>query len=61
MFDVLRGTPLAEDIASVLRKLEQQMTDAERADYATFGDRFAYLPDVERRSTTRRRMLSTRC
>ena len=45
LFDVLRGTPLAEDIASVLRKLEQRMTDAERADYATFGDRFAYVPD----------------
>ncbi len=45
MFDVLRGTPLAEDIASVLGKLEQQMTDAERLDYVTFGDRFAYVPD----------------
>lgn len=45
MFDVLRGTPLAEDVTSVLRKLEQRMTDQERAEHATFGDRFAYVPD----------------
>jgi predicted DNA-binding transcriptional regulator YafY len=45
MFDVLRGTSLYDDIASVLRKLEQRMTDAERAEHATFGERVAYVPD----------------
>jgi predicted DNA-binding transcriptional regulator YafY len=45
MFDVLRGTPLWEDVQSVHRKLEQRMSPEERAEYATFGDRFAYIPD----------------
>jgi predicted DNA-binding transcriptional regulator YafY len=45
MFDVLKGTSFAEDVESVLRKLEQRMTDNERAEHATFGQRFAYLPD----------------
>jgi predicted DNA-binding transcriptional regulator YafY len=45
MFDVLRGTPLWEDVASLTTKLEQRMTPEERAEHATFGDRFAYIPD----------------
>ena len=45
MFDVLKGTSFAEDVESVLRKLEQRMTPEERAEHATFGERFAYLPD----------------
>jgi predicted DNA-binding transcriptional regulator YafY len=45
MFDVLRGTPLWEDVQSVHRKLEQRMSPEERAEYATFGNRFAYIPD----------------
>ena len=45
MFDVLKGTSFAEDIESVLRKLEQRMTSEERAEHATFGERFAYVPD----------------
>jgi len=45
MFDVLHGTPLAEDVESVLRKLEQRMTAQERTEHATFGERFAYIPD----------------
>jgi predicted DNA-binding transcriptional regulator YafY len=45
MFDVLRGTPLWEDVQSVHRKLEQRMSPEERSEYATFGDRFAYIPD----------------
>ena len=44
-FDVLQGTSFAEDIESVLRKLEQRMTPEERAEHATFGERFAYVPD----------------
>jgi predicted DNA-binding transcriptional regulator YafY len=44
MFDVLKGTSFAEDVESVLRKLEQRMTPEERAEHATFGERFAYLP-----------------
>jgi predicted DNA-binding transcriptional regulator YafY len=45
MFDVLRGTPLYEDVASLTTKLEQRMSPDERAEHATFGDRFAYIPD----------------
>jgi len=45
LFDVLRGTPLWEDVASLQRKLEQRMSPEERAEHATFGDRFAYVPD----------------
>jgi predicted DNA-binding transcriptional regulator YafY len=45
VFDVLQGTSFAEDIESVLRKLEQRMTPEERAEHATFGERFAYRPD----------------
>jgi len=44
MFDVLKGTPFADDIDSVLHKLEQRMSPEERAEHATFGERFAYIP-----------------
>jgi predicted DNA-binding transcriptional regulator YafY len=45
LFDVLRGTPLWEDVASLQRKLEQRMSPEERAEHAQLGDRFAYVPD----------------
>lgn len=45
MFDVLRGTSFYDDVASVLRKLEQRMTVEERAEHQTFGERFAYVAD----------------
>lgn len=45
LFDVLRGTPLWEDVSSLTRKLEQRMSPEERAEHATLGDRFAYVPD----------------
>jgi proteasome accessory factor B len=45
LFDVLRGTPLSEDVASLQRKLEQRMSPEERAEHASLGDRFAYVPD----------------
>jgi predicted DNA-binding transcriptional regulator YafY len=45
LFDVLRGTPLWEDVTSLTRKLEQRMTPEERAEHASLGDRFAYVPD----------------
>jgi len=45
LFDVLRGTPLWEDVSSLQRKLEQRMTPEERAEHAQLGDRFAYVPD----------------
>jgi proteasome accessory factor B len=45
LFDVLRGTPLWEDVSSLQRKLEQRMTPEERAEHASLGDRFAYVPD----------------
>ena len=45
LFDVLRGTPLWEDVPSLQQKLEQRMSPEERAEHAAFGDRFAYVPD----------------
>jgi predicted DNA-binding transcriptional regulator YafY len=45
LFDVLRGTPLWEDVSSLQRKLEQRMTPEERVEHASLGDRFAYVPD----------------
>jgi predicted DNA-binding transcriptional regulator YafY len=45
LFDVLRGTPLWEDVASLQRKLEQRMSPEERTEHASLGDRFAYVPD----------------
>ncbi|MDQ3340626.1 MAG: transcriptional regulator [Myxococcota bacterium] len=45
MFEVLRGTPLWEDVASLGTKLAQRMSPEERDEHATFGERFAYIPD----------------
>ena len=45
LFDVLRGTPLWEDVKSLQAKLAQRMTPEEREEHATFGERFAYVPD----------------
>src|SRR4051794_24282247 len=45
LFDVLRGTPLYEDVKSLQAKLAQRMTPEEREEHATFGERFAYVPD----------------
>lgn len=45
VFDVLRGTPLHDDVISVLAKLEQRMNNAERKEHATLRERFAYVPD----------------
>jgi predicted DNA-binding transcriptional regulator YafY len=45
LFDVLRGTPLWEDVQSLQQKLEQRMNPDERAEHAAFGERFAYIPD----------------
>lgn len=45
VFDVLRGTPLHDDVISVLAKLEQRLSPAERTETAAFRERFAYVPD----------------
>lgn len=45
VFDVLRGTPFVEDVQSVFAKLEQRMNEKERAEVASFGERFVYMPD----------------
>ncbi len=45
LFDVLRGTPLWEDVTSLQTKLAQRMSPEERDEHATLGDRFAYVPD----------------
>jgi predicted DNA-binding transcriptional regulator YafY len=45
MFDVLRGTPFHDDIASVQTKLEQRLEPAERDEQATFAQRIVYVPD----------------
>lgn len=45
VFDVLQGTPFLDDVRSVMTKLEQRMSEKERAELAAFGDRFVYMPD----------------
>lgn len=45
MFDVFKGTPFAEDVESLLAKLQQRATAKERAEFASDRDRFAYVPD----------------
>lgn len=45
VFDVLRGTPLHDDVISVLAKLEQRLNTAERKEHATLRERFAFVPD----------------
>jgi len=45
VFDVLRGTPLHDDVVNVLAKLEQRLNTAERKEHAVLGERFAYVPD----------------
>ena len=45
IFDVLNGTPLHEDIESVLGKLEARMTHVERVEHESLGPLFAYVPD----------------
>lgn len=45
VFDVLRGTPLHDDVISVLAKLEQRLNTTERTETAALRERFAYVPD----------------
>jgi predicted DNA-binding transcriptional regulator YafY len=45
VFDVFKGTPFLDDIESVLNKLEQRMTEKERAEHAALGEQFVYMPD----------------
>lgn len=45
VFDVLRGTPLHDDVISVLSKLEQRLNTTERDEAASLRERFAYVPD----------------
>lgn len=45
VFDVFRGTPLLEDVLSVLAKLEQRMSEKERAELAAYGEQLVYMPD----------------
>jgi len=45
VFDVLRGTPLHDDVISVLAKLEQRLNTSERKEADALRDRFAYVPD----------------
>lgn len=45
VFDVFKRTPFLEDVVSVLTKLEQRMSDKERAELSAFGEQFVYMPD----------------
>lgn len=45
VFDVFKGTPLHDDVLSVLAKLEQRMSEKERAEHAALGEQFVYMPD----------------
>ncbi|MEO8846340.1 MAG: HTH domain-containing protein, partial [Kofleriaceae bacterium] len=45
VFDVFAQTPFLDDVLSVLKKLEQRMSERERAESAAFGEEFVYMPD----------------
>jgi predicted DNA-binding transcriptional regulator YafY len=45
VFDVLRGTPLHDDVISVLAKLEQRLDPAEQTEQTRMRERIAYVPD----------------
>jgi proteasome accessory factor B len=45
VFDVLRGTPLHDDVLSVLEKLEQRYEPDEADKLRRMGERIAYVPD----------------
>ncbi len=45
VFDVFKRTPFLEDVLSVLAKLEQRMSERDRAEQTAFGDQFVYMPD----------------
>jgi predicted DNA-binding transcriptional regulator YafY len=45
VFDVLRGTPLHDDVLSVLAKLEQRYEPDEADKRRRMGERIAYVPD----------------
>jgi predicted DNA-binding transcriptional regulator YafY len=45
VFDVFAKTPFLEDVQSVLAKLEQRMSEKERAELEAFGEQFVYMPD----------------
>ena len=45
VFDVLRGTPLHDDVLSVLLKLEQRLDPDDLPRQRRMGERIAYVPD----------------
>jgi predicted DNA-binding transcriptional regulator YafY len=45
VFDVLRGTPLHDDVLSVLQKLEQRLDPKDAQRHRRMGERIAYVPD----------------
>lgn len=45
VFDVLRGTPLHDDVLSVLEKLEQRLDPEDAQRHRRMGERIAYVPD----------------
>lgn len=50
VFDVLEGTPLHEDVASIYDKLTASLPEEQKKELARFGDRFVYLPDGGRKT-----------
>jgi predicted DNA-binding transcriptional regulator YafY len=45
VFGVFERTPFLDDVVSVLAKLEQRMSEKERAEHTAFGEQFVYMPD----------------
>jgi predicted DNA-binding transcriptional regulator YafY len=45
VFDVLKGTPFYEDVASIYTKIAASLPETQQGDLDAFGDRFAYVPD----------------
>jgi proteasome accessory factor B len=54
VFDVLEGTPLAEDVASIYRKIAGSLPEADRAELAGMGERFVFLPEGGAKSYRRK-------
>ena len=45
VFDILKHTPLYEDIQSIYEKIVSSLPSSQQADLENFGDRFVFLPD----------------
>ncbi|MBI4509498.1 MAG: WYL domain-containing protein [Deltaproteobacteria bacterium] len=45
VFDVLKGSPFYRDVQAVFTKIMQEIPSGDREEYASWGERFVYVPD----------------